>query len=206
VAISYNPSIVTSGLQVYLDAANTKSYPGSGASWLDLTGNGNHFTLVNSPTWSSASGGVFETNGTTSAITSSYSTSKYTIMSATRIISGGRMLTALNNNWLLGHHSGAGPNYYAAGWINNQYSLAGSSWHIWTGTGDTSTDTWSMWYDNTFVVQNSLGVSGPSGFNIGGYSGERANGQISFLIIYNSVLSSNEILQNYNALRGRFGL
>jgi hypothetical protein len=92
-ATNYNPSIVTSGLQVYLDAANVKSYPGSGTSWLDLTGNGNNFTLVNSPTWSSANGGVFETNGTTSAITSSYSTSKYTIMSATRIISGGRMLT-----------------------------------------------------------------------------------------------------------------
>ena len=207
-ASNYNPSIVTSGLQVYLDAANVKSYPGSGTSWLDLTGNGNHFTLVSSPTWSSANGGVFETNGTTSAITSdynTYSTNKYTIMSATRIISGGRMLTARYNNWLLGHHSGAGPNYYADGWINNQGFLAGSSWHIWTGTGDTSTDTWSMWYDNTFVVQNSNGVNGPNGFNIGG-TGEPANGQISFLLIYNLILTSDQILQNYNALRGRFGL
>lgn len=205
-ATNYNPSIVTNGLQVYLDAANVKSYPGSGTSWLDLTGNGNHFTLVNSPTWSNANGGVFETNGTTSAITSSYSTSKYTIMSATRIISGGRMLTALNNNWLLGHHGGSGPNYYAEGWVNNQYTLSGSGWHIWTGTGDTFTDTWSMWYDNTFVVQNSLGVSGPNGFNIGGQNNERANGQISFLLIYNTILTSDQILQNYNALRGRFGL
>lgn len=205
-ATNYNPSIVTSGLQVHLDAANVKSYPGSGTSWLDLTGNGNHFTLVNSPTWSSANGGVFTTDGTSSEITSSYSPTTYTIMSATRVISGGRMLTAYSNNWLLGHHSGSGPNYYANGWINNQYTLAGSSWHIWTGTGDTVTDTWSMWYDNNFLVQNSNGSQGPYGFKIGGYTYERANGQISFLMIYNRVLSSDEILQNYNALRGRFGL
>lgn len=201
----YNPTIVQDGLVVALDAANTKSYPGSGAIWYDITGNGNNFALVNSPAWSNANGGVFTTNGINSAITSSYSTSKYTIISATRIISGGRMLTAMSNNWLLGHHSGSGPNYYADGWINNQGFLAGSSWHIWTGTGDTSTDTWSMWYDNTFVVQNSNGVNGPSGFNIGG-TGEPANGQISFLLIYNRVLTANEILQNFYAQKGRFNI
>jgi hypothetical protein len=201
----YNPTIIQDGLVVALDAANTKSYPGSGSTWFDLTGNGNNFNLVNSPTWSNANGGVFTTDGVNSAITSSYSTSKYTIMSATRIISGGRMLNGLNNNWLLGHHSGAGPNYYADGWINNQYILSGSAWHIWTGTGDTSTDTWSMWYDNNFVVQNSNGVNGPNGFNIGG-GGERSNGQISFLLIYNRVLTANEILQNFYAQRGRFNL
>ena len=36
--ISYNPSSVTSGLVLALDAANPKSYPGSGTAWTNLVG------------------------------------------------------------------------------------------------------------------------------------------------------------------------
>ena len=46
-AISYNPSIVRSGLVLCLDAGNTKSYPGSGTTWTDLSGNGKSGTLTN---------------------------------------------------------------------------------------------------------------------------------------------------------------
>lgn len=49
-AIAYNPKIVTSGLILHLDAANTKSYPGSGSTWSDLSGNGNNGT-INSGEW-----------------------------------------------------------------------------------------------------------------------------------------------------------
>lgn len=50
----FNPSIVTDGLVLCLDAANPRSYPGSGVTWFDISGRGNHFTLVNAP--------VFNTN------------------------------------------------------------------------------------------------------------------------------------------------
>jgi hypothetical protein len=46
-AIFYNPRTVTDGLVLALDAANPKSYPGSGTTWTDLSGNGNNGTLVN---------------------------------------------------------------------------------------------------------------------------------------------------------------
>ena len=46
-ATNYNPRIVTDGLVLCLDAGNTKSYPGSGTTWTDLSGNGNNGTLVN---------------------------------------------------------------------------------------------------------------------------------------------------------------
>jgi hypothetical protein len=49
------PNIVTNGLVLALDAANPKSYPGSGTTWFDLTGNYN-FTLTNSPTFSTHKG------------------------------------------------------------------------------------------------------------------------------------------------------
>ena len=45
------PNIVTDGLVLYLDAANPKSYPGSGTVWKDLSGNGNHFNLINGPSF-----------------------------------------------------------------------------------------------------------------------------------------------------------
>ena len=49
----YNPSIVRDGLALYLDAANTKSYPGSGTTWTDISGKANTGTLTNGPTFSS---------------------------------------------------------------------------------------------------------------------------------------------------------
>jgi hypothetical protein len=45
--IGYNTSVVRDGLVLYLDAANRKSYPGSGTTWFDLSGNGNNVTLFN---------------------------------------------------------------------------------------------------------------------------------------------------------------
>ena len=49
-AFSRGPKIVTDGLVLYLDAVNTNSYPGSGNTWSDLSGNGNDFIIYNSPT------------------------------------------------------------------------------------------------------------------------------------------------------------
>jgi hypothetical protein len=53
--ISYGASIVKDGLVLYLDAANPKSYPGSGTNWADLSGNGNDATLINGATYSGGS-------------------------------------------------------------------------------------------------------------------------------------------------------
>jgi len=50
-------NIVRDGLVLLLDAANTKSYPGSGTVWTDLSRSGNNGTLTNSPTFNSSNGG-----------------------------------------------------------------------------------------------------------------------------------------------------
>jgi hypothetical protein len=50
--------IETSGLVLHLDAGNASSYPGSGATWYDISGNGKDATLFNSPTYSSSNGGT----------------------------------------------------------------------------------------------------------------------------------------------------
>jgi hypothetical protein len=47
VMLAHSPSIVMNGLVLCLDAGNSKSYPGSGTTWTDLSGNGNTGTLRN---------------------------------------------------------------------------------------------------------------------------------------------------------------
>ena len=63
-ALSHSPRIVTDGLVLCLDAANKRSYPGAGTTWIDLTANKNNGTLVNGPTFDSANGGSIVFDGT----------------------------------------------------------------------------------------------------------------------------------------------
>ena len=68
-ATYYSPKIVTNGLVFYVDAANNKSYPGSGTAWGDLSGNGNNGTLTNGPTFTSSFGGSIVFDGTDDIVT-----------------------------------------------------------------------------------------------------------------------------------------
>lgn len=61
--IAYNTSIVRDGLVLHLDAANIKSYPGSGTTWNDLSGNSSNGTLVNGVGYSSDNKGVMTFDG-----------------------------------------------------------------------------------------------------------------------------------------------
>jgi hypothetical protein len=63
-ALAHSPRIATDGLVLCLDAGNAKSYPGSGATWTDLSGNGNNGTLTNGPTYSGSNGGFLNFDGT----------------------------------------------------------------------------------------------------------------------------------------------
>jgi hypothetical protein len=64
VGVFAGPEVVESGLVLALDAGNSKSYPGSGTTWTDLSGIGNTGTLTNGPTYSSANSGFLSFDGT----------------------------------------------------------------------------------------------------------------------------------------------
>jgi uncharacterized delta-60 repeat protein len=76
-ALSHSPQISLNGLVLCLDAANSKSYPGSGTTWTDLSGNGNNGTLTNGPTFDSDNLGslVFDGVDDYSELTSNYTLS-----------------------------------------------------------------------------------------------------------------------------------
>lgn len=62
-AVSTRNSIVTNGLVLYLDAANSKSYVSGSTTWRDVSGNGNTGTLINGPTFNSGNGGSIDFDG-----------------------------------------------------------------------------------------------------------------------------------------------
>jgi hypothetical protein len=62
-SINRGGGIVTDGLVMHLDAGNAASYPGSGTTWTDLSGNGKNATLVNGVSYSSDNGGVLSLDG-----------------------------------------------------------------------------------------------------------------------------------------------
>lgn len=71
-AIRYNPEISNDGLKLLLDAGNTRSYPGSGNLWYDLSGNNNHFYLQNASAYNTTGPKYMDFNGSYGcAVTSS---------------------------------------------------------------------------------------------------------------------------------------
>lgn len=68
-ALHYSPRIVTDNLTIALDAADRISYPGSGATWFDISGNANNVTLNNGISYSSANNGILTLDGTNDSIT-----------------------------------------------------------------------------------------------------------------------------------------
>lgn len=213
-AFNYSPRIVRDNLLLYLDAANKKSYSGSGTVWNDLSGKGNNGTLVNGPTYNSANGGIIVLDGVNDYIDISLNLTNqnYTVMGAARyVVVGGRTFSGQNNNWLMGHWGTSTQNHYAEGWVSSVNSGPGdTNWRMYTAIGNFAEDSWAFYANGLLNAgPNSGGSNGPNGFSIGRYApanSEYSNSHISFLICYNRILTQQEILQNYNAMKSRFNL
>jgi hypothetical protein len=206
---------VTDGLVLYMDSTEPASYPGTGTSWFNLVDGQPYVgTLGSAVTYT---GGYLQTVSTTNGeiliTTSSFTTGPYTIMSATRYtdtVSNGRMLAGATNNWLSGQWSNTTENYFAENWV---FGVGGgpndTNWRIYTATGDQASDSWSYFINGVNVVSGSTdGVSGPNGLRvaIGEGGGERSDGQIAFVMVYNKILSQTEVTKNYDALKSKVGL
>lgn len=205
------PEIATNGLIMCVDAASLKSYPGSGTTWSDISGNGNHLTLTGSPTFTS---GVAQFNGTSQYAQNSLnlSTGTSTIIAASRYTTGtgGRVITSTVNNWLLGHWGSSVGNYYAEGWVTSAGAGGNdTTWRIYVGTHDVTGDLYNFYINGSLSVGNVNGSAGPNGISVGRWgagASEYSACEVAFVLAYNRVLTAAEIKQNYNALRGRFGV
>ena len=213
--INYNYSIPTSGLVQCVDAANLRSYPGSGANWYDITGNGHNIALGAGVTYQSGVGrGVLQfakdSTGYGTNSTLNLASSNNTVISFVRKLSNGdagRTITSLNNNWLMAHHDTTWGDYYAEGWVNDTSSSASDTvWRMFTATGNISSDIWEIYANETLLASNSNGTAGPNGWNLNGGAAQYSTCQIANLLVWNRVLTTQEISQVFNAYRGRFGI
>jgi hypothetical protein len=243
-AISYNPRTVTNGLVLCLDAGNTKSYPGSGTTWRDLSGRGNNGTLTNGPTYNSSNGGSIVFDGTNDYATipspSPFSgTQLFTFEIWVKFVSiTGNFGSTNKCAWLFSGGSGAGEGQAEFGVLSaNNSSFTPNTITFGRGTGGTtgslninvsSLISNGSWYQIVLVrsasdaqilylngssigtgnVSNSFSngiVNFGSLANNSSYSGY-LNGSLTGLKIYNRALTAAEVSQNYNALRGRYGI
>jgi len=224
------PSIVTDGLVVHLDAGNSASYPGSGATWFDLITNSNNGT-ISGATYDSANGGSLSFDGMNDGVSvpgTNLSLNQMTISSwnySTNYNQNGFMFEKTTNGTVNTQYSlfynatGNNAIYYRTFGLSSQdlfvdTTTAGVVNNQWNNIVATFDGSQKKIYVNGVlratqnvtgtVTQNSTGLAyiGIYG-NFGGYP---FNGNIASTQIYNKALTASEITQNFDALKGRYGL
>ena len=215
--------IVTNGLVLNLDAANTQSYPGSGTTWSDISGNGNNGILVNNPTYTSSGGGYFSFGSAGSQRTSfTYQTPQQTASTAFTWNIWTYPFANQDGYLLMGYRGTTPPKFYKLttqkfemypAEIYNPFDL--NVWQnicvIYDGTQG-GTDNMKMYVNGTQVGSRDLDqpdfLNSAMPFFVGGdpTAGEFATARIGQVSIYNRALTTQEITQNFNVLKGRYGL
>ena len=230
-ALSHSPSLILPGLSLCLDAGNSKSYPGSGTTWTDLSGNGNNGTLTNGPTYSSANGGSLVFDGVDDYVIATRPSS---------IVTGGQITISLWAKWtttgtfigtiqsLIDNNHSSSPtqgfilqdrpdlgkslsftSVITSNGAVSTFQVGDGTWHHIVGTNDQITS--KLYIDgslNAQAFESGLGIVQPN-ISIGYWqfgSGRFLNGNISQVSIYNRALTAQEIQQNFNALRSRFSI
>jgi len=205
--------IVTNGLILALNAADKNSYPGSGTTWRDLSGNNYAGSLVNSPTFSSTNGGNITFNGTNQYTSTTYSQPAYgTSTSFTWNVWFNPGAAGNLDSPIIGNRTGAtwtkltknAFEYYP---LIMTHSL---TLNLWQNVCIVKNGTNFTYYKNNIVIttNSSTQTMASNPFFVGGDNGfsEYFGGSIANVQVYDRALSATEILQNYNALKSRFGL
>jgi len=231
-AFNFSPKVVTDGLVLYLDAANSKSIVSGSTTWTDLSRGGNNGILTNGPIFDSGNGGSIIFDGTNDYVNCGNSINLR--------ISVGSIFTWIKrtgNGTRVGeifihNQSGLSPfggfemyidrttkkigmtirnsNNNAQGVISNS-SITTGLWANIVGVFDGSTV--SIYLNgvqdiNVISTISSLGIT-TQVLGIGAAISDSTynlKGNIGQTLLYNKALSSQEVLQNYNATKTRFGL
>ena len=218
-----SPSVVTTGLQLYLDAGNASSYPGSGTTWTDLSGNSRTGTLTNGPTYSGTNGGSIVFDGTNDYVqcTGSLTVTAATFVTWIRrngnqgqydgiLFSRGTNTTGMNfqsSNQLGYHWNDAGNTYnWASGltipdatWCMIAISVTSTSATAYLcQTSGTTTATNTVNHASSLLNDIKLAVDDAAS--------RYFNGNIAIAQLYNIALSADQVSTNFQADRTRFGV
>ena len=228
--VAGGPDLIQDGLVLSLDASDRNSYVSGSTTWFDLVGT-NNGTLVNGPTFSSANLGSIVFDGsndyatfptgflsTLTACTVSFWVYWSDNQQWTRVIDFGTGVTvnmfftpknSVNNNPRFAITTGGNPSEQI---ITSTNAMLLNTWYNFSITLNGATGTM---YRNSVVdatnssmtlTPSSLGNTNQNYLGRSQYSDPYFQGQISNIQIYNRALSAQEVLQNYNATKTRFGL
>jgi hypothetical protein len=227
-------TIVTDSLVFNMDAGYVPSYPKNNSVWYDNSSNSSNSTLYNGAYYSGSNGGniVFDGTNDYSSTTAGQAFYQYTNQltvswwmkrnGTINVGSGGGQSTLNADNmstnvWLMHGNTDNTVNFYvndSGNWRTTTSStLLNDTWYNITGTINTSN---ISIYTNANLISTSSGISSSITNNSNSIIGwgfdpryldvRHFNGSIAYCSVYNRALSSTEILQNFNALKGRFGL
>jgi hypothetical protein len=216
--IDIGPIETTDGLVLHLDAANTRSYPGSGNTVYDLSGFGNTSALTNGPTYNSSNLGAFVLDGSNDYILVNSQANILSKTAYTKIAFIYISNFSTVNNIISGGFSGQ-----HAFWMFGTDKLNAGHNGTWNTVVGATTLSLNTWYFAAVTYSNSTGwklylngredgtsadtttFTGNQEIVIGAYSSSNNfTGRISNIQVYNRALTSTEIFQNYHATKGRY--
>ena len=225
-SVNGGPNISENGLVLSLDAADKTSYPGTGTAWNDLVGN-NNGTLTNGPTFNSGNKGSIVFDGVDDYIQGNFTAlGSYTIscwfrrngiqsdvfptLIAFDAYQPGFYLEFNNNNTVSYYRSGLSfpdgvltffplDDIALNTWVNLTFTKSGTTVSSYLNATFKSSITDNTTTGITFALNADRGNSTPAWTTQWG-------GNISNVQIYNRALSAQEVLQNYNNTKSRFGL
>ena len=216
------PDIPTSGLVLALDATSSRSYPGSGTTWYDLSGQGNDATLNNGTSWNSS--GYMSTDGIDDYISVPNDSSLQVTTGFTQVI-----WVKLNNITAVGYAQLFGkPGYTKYGMIVEWYG-GNPILFDFTNSVGRNTATITAGSGSWIMVAQSYNAAGGSNNRIcnvrGGVTatinqtktgnvltdlssiaigGPRSEADFGLALLYNRGLTQAELDQIYNAQKNRF--
>jgi hypothetical protein len=221
-------TIVQQGLVLNLDAGNPYSYAGAGTVWYDVSGNSYNGTLIGSPVYTSNNNGgiIFDSVAkyvTLPASGLAFGTGQFAIEAwvfSTAAVSYNHVYSSQSSN-----NVGFISLYYQNGYGFSVADLGNSA--VRTVTTHQTVVSQNTWYhvvgirnaSNQYIVYvngvesttNStssypLTATAPQIASNPASNTERFTGTIASFRLYNTSLSAAQVLQNYNATKGRFGL
>lgn len=216
--------LVTSNLTLNLDAGDVSSYGGSGSTWTDIAGTPANITLVNNPTYTSGTPAYFTFNGSnqygTGSVAGVLGTTAYTKSVWFRI-------NAYADNNIVSSSTGGHFMYMGNNpSVDKKIYCGHSDWGNYMAYGSTGTINLNTWYNVTLTFSTTNGMTlyingvldstytanksalpGNGSTNIAAYAtGNLLNGDIGKVLCYDKELTAGEVLQNFNAFKGNFGL
>lgn len=221
----FDNNIVRFGLVMELDAGNPYSYAGAGTAWYDVSGTGNNGTLTNGPTYTSDNSGGILFDGSDDYVNVTYNASTISFPSNNATICVWFKVSTTDDGIgvLVTQRSSSGSGFQTYMYSTRLYADGGGTAGVSSNTviSNGTISFGCIVYDRTNsllklyingIFDNQVSYTGniqdtyPIRLGNGAFGDGPFPGTIYMAQIYNRTLSAAEVLQNYNATKGRFGL